>query len=86
MGDGDDTYDYADWAFIAARSGADVVVGNRYKGGDRRSAMTWTHLPQHAIPPSALQRRLLTASVACALLRVAFEGWKCARRAGFASR
>jgi hypothetical protein len=44
-GDGDDTYDYTDLGpFIAALDGgADIVVGNRYKGGIRRGAMTWTH-------------------------------------------
>jgi glycosyltransferase involved in cell wall biosynthesis len=45
MGDGDDTYDYTDLGpFIAALdSGADIVVGNRYKGGIRHGAMSWTH-------------------------------------------
>lgn len=45
MGDGDDTYDYADLdPFIAAlENGADIVVGNRYEGGIRPGAMTWSH-------------------------------------------
>jgi glycosyltransferase involved in cell wall biosynthesis len=45
MGDGDDTYDYSNLdAFIAALdNGADIVVGNRYKGGIVPGAMTWSH-------------------------------------------
>jgi glycosyltransferase involved in cell wall biosynthesis len=45
IGDGDDTYDYSNLdPFIAALdNGADIVVGNRYKGGIVRGAMTWSH-------------------------------------------
>ncbi len=45
MGDCDDTYDYTDLdPFLEAlRSGADVVVGNRYAGGIAPGAMTWSH-------------------------------------------
>jgi glycosyltransferase involved in cell wall biosynthesis len=45
MGDCDDTYDYTDLdPFIEAlNGGADIVVGNRYKGGIVPGAMTWSH-------------------------------------------
>ncbi len=45
MGDGDDTYDYSNLdAFMhALDDGADIVVGNRYKGGIVPGAMTWSH-------------------------------------------
>ncbi len=45
MGDCDDTYDFGDLGpFLAAlRGGADIVVGNRYAGGIRPGAMTWSH-------------------------------------------
>jgi glycosyltransferase involved in cell wall biosynthesis len=45
MGDGDDTYDYTNLdPFIAdLDNGADIVVGNRYEGGIRHGAMTWSH-------------------------------------------
>jgi len=45
MGDGDDTYDYSNLdPFIEAlENGADIAVGNRYKGGIARGAMTWSH-------------------------------------------
>jgi len=45
MGDGDDTYDYSNLdAFMRALDdGADIVVGNRYKGGIAAGAMTWSH-------------------------------------------
>src|SRR3989304_1518457 len=45
MGDGDDTYDYTNLdPFIAAlHDGADIVVGNRYQGGIRQGAMSWSH-------------------------------------------
>lgn len=45
MGDADDTYDYTNLdPFIEAlENGADIVVGNRYKGGIAPGAMTWSH-------------------------------------------
>lgn len=45
MGDGDDTYDYANLdPFIKAlENGADIAVGNRYQGGIAPGAMTWSH-------------------------------------------
>ena len=45
MGDADDTYDYTNLdPFIEAlENGADIAVGNRYKGGIAPGAMTWSH-------------------------------------------
>lgn len=45
MGDADDSYDFADLsAFVAAlRGGADLVMGNRFKGGIRPGAMPPLH-------------------------------------------
>ena len=45
MGDADDTYDYSNLdPFIEAlENGADIAVGNRYKGGIAPGAMTWSH-------------------------------------------
>ena len=45
MGDCDDTYDFTNLEpFIAPlRDGYDLVVGNRYAGGIRPGAMTWSH-------------------------------------------
>jgi hypothetical protein len=45
MGDADDTYDYTNLdPFIEAlEDGADIAVGNRYKGGIAPGAMTWSH-------------------------------------------
>lgn len=45
MGDADDSYDFANLdAFIAQlRAGADLVMGNRFKGGIGPGAMPWHH-------------------------------------------
>jgi glycosyltransferase involved in cell wall biosynthesis len=45
MGDCDDTYDFANLEPLIAplRDGYDLVVGNRYAGGIRPGAMTWSH-------------------------------------------
>jgi glycosyltransferase involved in cell wall biosynthesis len=45
MGDGDDSYDFADLEpFVARlREGDDLVNGNRFKGGIVPGAMPWTH-------------------------------------------
>ena len=45
MGDADDSYDFSRLdAFMAAlRSGADMVMGNRFKGGIAPGAMPWLH-------------------------------------------
>jgi glycosyltransferase involved in cell wall biosynthesis len=43
MGDSDDSYDFSKLEnFVAAlRAGADLVMGNRFKGGIRPGAMPW---------------------------------------------
>lgn len=45
MGDCDDTYDFTNLEPLIAplRDGYDMVVGNRYAGGIRPGAMTWSH-------------------------------------------
>ena len=45
MGDADDSYDFSKLdAFVAAlRDGADLVMGNRFKGGIAPGAMPWLH-------------------------------------------
>lgn len=45
MGDADDSYDFANLdAFVAAlRSGSQLVMGNRFKGGIAPGAMPWHH-------------------------------------------
>src|SRR5690606_9940925 len=45
MGDADDSYDFSRLdAFVAAlRDGADLVMGNRFKGGIAPGAMPWHH-------------------------------------------
>ena len=45
MGDADDSYDFAQLdTFVAAlRDGADLVMGNRFKGGIAPGAMPWLH-------------------------------------------
>lgn len=45
MGDADDSYDFADLGDIVAelRSGADLVVGNRFAGSIDDGAMPWLH-------------------------------------------
>jgi glycosyltransferase involved in cell wall biosynthesis len=45
MGDADDSYDFANLdAFIAElRNGADLVMGNRFRGGIAPGAMPWHH-------------------------------------------
>jgi len=45
MGDCDDTYDFTNLEPLIAplRDGYDLVVGNRYAGGIRPGAMTWSH-------------------------------------------
>lgn len=45
MGDADDSYDFANLdAFVAAlRDGADLVMGNRFRGGIAPGAMPWHH-------------------------------------------
>ena len=45
MADADDSYDFANLdAFVAAlRAGADLVMGNRFKGGIAPGAMPWHH-------------------------------------------
>ncbi len=45
MGDCDDTYDFTNLEPLLAplRDGYDLVVGNRYAGGIRPGAMTWSH-------------------------------------------
>jgi glycosyltransferase involved in cell wall biosynthesis len=45
MGDADDTYDFSDLMgfVLKLRSGADVVIGNRFLGGIRRGAMPLLH-------------------------------------------
>ncbi len=45
MGDCDDTYDFSDLDGLVSplRHGYDLVIGDRYSGGIRPGAMTWTH-------------------------------------------
>jgi len=45
MGDADDSYDFSSLdAFVAElRDGADLVMGNRFRGGIRPGAMPWLH-------------------------------------------
>ena len=45
MGDSDDTYDFSqlDSMIEPLLDGHDLVVGNRYEGGIRPGAMTWSH-------------------------------------------
>jgi hypothetical protein len=45
MGDSDDTYDFSelDALIEPLLEGHDLVMGNRYKGGIRPGAMTWSH-------------------------------------------
>ncbi len=45
MGDADDSYDFSNLdAFVAAlRDGADLVMGNRFRGGIAPGAMPWHH-------------------------------------------
>jgi glycosyltransferase involved in cell wall biosynthesis len=45
MGDCDDTYDFSNLEPLIAplRDGCELVVGNRYAGGIRPGAMTWSH-------------------------------------------
>lgn len=45
MGDADDSYDFSNLdAFVAAlRDGADLVMGNRFRGGIAAGAMPWLH-------------------------------------------
>jgi glycosyltransferase involved in cell wall biosynthesis len=45
MGDADDSYDFTNLgAFVEAlRGGADLVMGNRFKGGIAPGAMPWSH-------------------------------------------
>jgi glycosyltransferase involved in cell wall biosynthesis len=45
MGDSDDSYDFSALeAFVAElRAGADLVMGNRFKGGIKPGAMPWLH-------------------------------------------
>ena len=45
MGDCDDTYDFTNLEplIVPLRHGCDLVVGNRYAGGIRPGAMTWSH-------------------------------------------
>lgn len=45
MGDSDDSYDFYDIPkFLEAlRSGYDLVMGSRFKGGIRKDAMSWSH-------------------------------------------
>lgn len=45
MGDADDSYDFSRLdAFVKAlRGGADLVMGNRFRGGVRRGAMPWAN-------------------------------------------
>jgi glycosyltransferase involved in cell wall biosynthesis len=45
MGDCDDTYDFSDLDGLLSplRQGYDLVIGDRYSGGIRPGAMTWTH-------------------------------------------
>ncbi len=45
IGDCDDTYDFTNLEPLIAplRDGCDLVVGNRYAGGIRPGAMTWSH-------------------------------------------
>jgi len=45
MGDSDDTYDFSelDALIDPLLDGHDLVMGNRYKGGIRPGAMTWSH-------------------------------------------
>ena len=45
MGDCDNTYDFTDLEPLIAplRDGHDMVVGNRYAGGIRPGAITWSH-------------------------------------------
>ena len=59
MGDADDSYDFANLdAFLAAlRDGADLVMGNRFKGGIAPGAMPWHHRYLGNPVLSALGRR-----------------------------
>ena len=45
MGDSDDTYDFSDLSRLIEplRSGADMVLGNRFTGGISKGAMPWAH-------------------------------------------
>ncbi|HET9780563.1 MAG TPA: glycosyltransferase [Candidatus Dormibacteraeota bacterium] len=45
MGDADDSYDFTAIAPLIAklRAGCDLVMGNRFSGGIRDGAMTWSH-------------------------------------------
>jgi hypothetical protein len=45
MGDADDTYDFSDLDGLLAplNSGAEMVLGNRFRGGIATGAMPWTH-------------------------------------------
>lgn len=45
MGDCDDTYDFSnlDGLLAPLQQGYDLVIGNRYAGGIRPGAMTWSH-------------------------------------------
>ena len=65
MGDADDSYDFANLdAYVAElRSGADLVMGNRFKGGIAPGAMPWHHRYIGNPVLSALGRRFFHASI-----------------------
>ncbi|WP_291364831.1 glycosyltransferase family 2 protein [Devosia sp.] len=65
MGDADDSYDFSRLdAFVAElRAGADLVMGNRFKGGIAPGAMPWLHRYIGNPVLSAIGRRFFGASI-----------------------
>jgi len=65
MGDADDSYDFSRLdAFVAAlRDGADLVMGNRFKGGIAPGAMPWLHRYVGNPVLSAIGRLFFRASI-----------------------
>ena len=65
MGDADDSYDFSQLdAFVAAlRDGADLVMGNRFKGGIAPGAMPWLHRYLGNPVLSAIGRLFFRASI-----------------------
>ncbi|MDP2948775.1 MAG: glycosyltransferase family 2 protein [Chloroflexota bacterium] len=63
MGDSDDTYDFTNLGPLIEplRDGHDLAVGNRYAGGIRPGAMTWSHR-YIGTPIISLLLRLFTGS------------------------
>lgn len=79
MGDADDSYDFGDLdGFVAElRNGADMVVGNRFKGGIRPGAMPFLHRYLGNPALSALGRLMF---------RVPIRDFHCGLRAGDTAR